>query len=555
MLKELNIANLALIENLHLTCGPGLIVLTGETGAGKSIILQAIQMLAGDRASVAWIRAGAEEATVEALFECQEHGVLAEKIREMGFATDGDVVIKRILSSHGKSRYYINGSLATARAAGELTENLLCIASQHDHQQLLAPASHLDFLDTVGNLWDLRRQYGDQYDSWLALKNELQRLRQKENDKEQRRDFLVFQCQEIEDVAILPGEDEELVMEKDRLKSVDELMRLGGASYEVMNESVVPVLGEIRKNIAQMAVLDRSLAGLAEEVAGQSYQLAENCQQLLEYLDRISNDPARLETVTARIHLLQQLKRKYGGSLDAVLEYAAQAKKELAGLEELDQRCETLAKELTQAQEQLISLARRLSEARHKAAGELSARIAQELLSLNFDHADFEIGFNGPLEPKLEDLTRTGWDSAEFIFSANPGEPVKPLAKIASGGELSRVMLALKSILARQDQVETVIFDEIDAGISGKAAESVARKIKELAGHHQVVCITHLPQIAACAGEHFKVEKKVAAGRTNTAVARLTQEDRIDELARMLDGESFTDKTLAYARELITRNS
>ncbi|MFA6284675.1 MAG: DNA repair protein RecN [Desulfurivibrionaceae bacterium] len=556
MLKELIITNLALIEKLHVSFAEGLTVLTGETGAGKSIILQAIHLLGGGKAAATWIRSGAETATVEALFELNpQHGIIQEKLAEMGFEPEAELVVKRVVSLKGSSRYFMNGSLATAKAVGEVMENLLSVASQHDHQQLLQPRSHLDCIDAVGGLWPQRLVVSQCYDKWTAARESYQALVAREKDKEQRRDFLTFQAREIEEAALSPGEDADLVLERDRLRASDDLIGLGKKSWHLLAEAVNTPLSVARKNLMQMAAFDPSLAGLAEEVAGNCFQLEDHVQAIRNYVETLASDPARLDAVTARLDLLQRLKRKYGGELDAVIAFGREAKQELAEIEALDERVAALEKEMRQSEAALIEAAALLSKARQVAAQELATKIRASLASLCFEQAVFEICFKGEQGAELGSISRLGWDRPEFMFSANQGEEVKPLAKVASGGELSRLMLALKTLLAQKDEVDTVIFDEIDAGISGKAAEAVARKIRELAGHHQVFCITHLPQIASLADEHFLVQKSVADARTKTSIIPLSPEKREHELARMLDGDSVSEQTLAYVRTLMERKA
>lgn len=554
MLKELIITNLALIEKLHVSFAEGLTVLTGETGAGKSIILQAIHLLGGGKAAATWIRSGAETATVEALFELNpQHETIREKLAEMGFEPEPELVVKRVVSLKGSSRYFMNGSLATAKAVGEVMENLLSVASQHDHQQLLQPRSHLDCIDAVGGLWPQRLIVSQCHDKWMAAKGLYQELVTRERDKEQRRDFLAFQVNEIEEAAASPGEDEALVLERDRLRGSDDLIGLGRKSWHLLAEAVNTPLSAVRKNLVQMAVFDPSLAGLAEEVAGNCFQLEDHVQTIRSYVETLASDPARLDVVTARLDLLQRLKRKYGGELDAVIAFGREAKQELAEIEALDERLAALEKEVQENEIALREAAVVLSKGRQAAAQELAGKIRASLAALCFEQAVFEICFKGGQSQGMETISRLGWDRPEFMFSANQGEEVKPLAKVASGGELSRLMLALKTLLAQKDQVDTVIFDEIDAGISGKAAEAVAKKIRELAGHHQVFCITHLPQIASLADEHFLVQKTVIDARTKTSIVPLSVEKREHELARMLDGDSVSEQTLAYVRTLMER--
>jgi DNA repair protein RecN (Recombination protein N) len=555
MIRELKIVNLALIEELHISFPAGLVVLTGETGAGKSIILQAIHLLSGGKAAGDWIRTGAESASVEALFEVKdEHHHLVDILQQAGIEeADGQIIIRRMLTP-GKSRFFINGCFVAARTAAQIAEYLLSVASQHDHQQLLHPRSHLDFIDAMGGHGPDRRQLGATYDEWLKLRALFQELQEEERDKEQRRDFLSFQVREIEEARLQPGEDELLTQEKERLKGSDSLKRLGRESYHLLSGTVTEKLALVRRNLEQMAALDRGMTGLAEEVSGHVFELEDRLAQLRNYVENISDDPAELDRVTARIDLLQRLKRKYGPELADVIAHGEQARCELEEMDTMDQRLADLQEELAAVEQNLLQQARKLAAGRRRTADRLAAKISREIKSLCLPQACFEIHFDGPEEPGLADLTRAGWDRPQFMFSANPGEPVKPIAKIASGGELSRLMLALKCVLAQQDLVETVIFDEVDAGISGKAAEAVARKIRELAGHHQVLCITHLPQIASCAEEHFLVVKKVTDSRTRTIISLLPEDAKAAELARMLDGDSATRQTMAYAKELLTRN-
>jgi DNA repair protein RecN (Recombination protein N) len=387
----------------------------------------------------------------------------------------------------------------------------------------------------------------------MGAKQLYQELVAKERDKEQRRDFLTFQAREIEEAALSSGEDAALVLERDRLRASDDLITLGKKSWHLLADVVNTPLAAVRKNLNKMIAFDQSLAGLAEEVSGNCFQLEDHLQSIRTYVETLASDPARLDAVTARLDLLQRLKRKYGGELDAVIDFGRQAKQELAEIEALDERLAALEKEMRQSEVALTESAALLSKGRLAAAQDLATKIRASLLSLCFEQAVFEICFKGEPRQGMEGISRLGWDRPEFMFSANQGEEPKPLAKVASGGELSRLMLALKTLLAQKDQVGTVIFDEIDAGISGKAAEAVARKIRELAGHHQVFCITHLPQIASLADEHFLVQKSVAEGRTKTSIIPLSIEKREHELARMLDGDSVSEETLAYVRTLMER--
>jgi DNA repair protein RecN (Recombination protein N) len=563
MLRELKIRNLALIESLHLVfsannpaVSSSLAVLTGETGAGKSIILQALNLLAGCKASNTWVRTGAESASVEAFFEINpERKDLHDALLEKGFAVEDSLILKRLITSQGRSRYFINDSMATAAFVAFICENLFSVASQHEHQALLNPRNHLDFIDSIGNLREMRQEFAELYSRWTDLKTEQQKLQQQEQVREQQRDLLTFQLKEIRDSLIAEREDDELAAEKKVLKSSDMLMDLGQMSYDIMADTISANLGQVRKNLEQMAQFDPAAAEMAERIASSSYELDDLTRQMGQYLQKIPSDPLRLEEIEARIDLLQKLKRKYGGPqalLAEVIRYAEKVEQELGELATMDQKLADIAKIITTLNRELVAKAELLSDARTETARKLEEAISKELSSLSFSSAEFKAAFE-PVGKNLENISPSGWDRVEFMFSANRGEPVKPMAKIASGGELSRLLLGLKCILARRDQVATVIFDEVDAGIGGQAAEDIAKKIKQLATHHQVLCITHLPQIACRADEHFKVYKSLQNNRTVTVITLLDNDSRIHEMARMLAGESVTDETIAFAKKMLQK--
>lgn len=558
MLLELRIQNMALIDVLQLELskqGSGLAVFTGETGAGKSIILQAITLLAGARGAATWIRSDCDKAVVEAFFAITEsQQELTRLFEENDIDFEDECIIRRIISRDGRSRFYVNDRLVTARLVGELTENLVNIASQHDHQQLLVPRRHLDFLDTFGDLWEQRKEFGDMYSRWQKVSSRLRDFRMQEKDKEQRKDFLMYQRDEIVEAHISLPEDLELEQERKRLKSSTALGELTGQSYEIMSRNILDHLATVRKNMEQVSAIDETARDLSERIISACYELEDLGASLLEYMNNIPVDQYRLEQINERMALLKQLQRKYGPTLEEVLEYCQKADEELVSLESVEKQIELLEKEADELSREVWQMADELSAARKKAAARLCRAMEQELQSLSFPGAVFEV-VQKTANPETGDSVQvSGKDQVEFLFSANPGEPPKPLVKVASGGELSRLMLAMKCLLARRDQVNTVVFDEVDAGIGGKAAEAVARKIAELAEHHQVLCITHLPQIAAAAHEHFMVEKNVRDGRTSTAITALGKEERVMELARMLGGNSLTSQTVAYARELVESN-
>ena len=558
MLCELKVENLALIESLQLQFDSSrnaaqLIVMTGETGAGKSIMLRAIQLLTGARASADWIRNGADSCAVEALFEIRpEHTALREILQESDLGDDSALIVRRVLQTNGRSRLYVNGSLATAKMVSDLTDNLLSIASQHDHQQLLQPALHLDFLDSVGDLEDCRNEFSRLFAAWQQKNGELQDLRRQEKDKEKRKQFLDFQVREIRDAMLAIGEDELLEAEKKRLKNLDLLIKLSQESYKSLSFSLTDGLARIRKNMEQVASLDPAAETLSEDLSGYAYQAEDLVNGLRRYCESLESDPLRLEQISSRMDQIRQLKRKYGENIAAILVFAEESERDLEVLESLEVQMDGLANEVAVLARNLESMARDLSGKRRTAALNLEKAMGEELASLAFNQAVFHVRWQ-EVEPDISQLRSSGWDRIEFFFSANPGEPARPLVKVASGGELSRLMLALKCLLAKRDMVETVIFDEVDAGIGGEAAEAVARKIQELSGHHQVFCITHLPQIAARGTDHFLVMKSVADGRTQSSFSLLNREERVGELARMLAGDSVSARSQAWAQELLEK--
>ena len=555
MLLELRIENIALIDQLQLDfagSNNGLVVFTGETGAGKSIILQAIHLLAGGRGASSWIRSDCEKAILEALFSVSEdQEEIRSLLQENGIDSFDECIIRRVLYRNGRSKFYVNNHLVTAGLVGELTENLVNIASQHDHQQLLVARRHLDLLDSFGDLWNMRKEFAGFFTEWKEVANLLAELHRKEVDKEQRRDFLEHQLAEIQAAELVPGEDEQLSEERNRLKSSSTLAELAGNSLQLLRVGMLENLSVIRKNMDQASAIDKSIQELAERITSACYEVADMEFSLRDYLQSLPNDGSRLAVINERLALIKQLQRRYGPSIEDVVAYGKKAADELASLDSMEKEIDRLEKEVVEKSSIVSSKARELSARRKTIGKRLSKAMQNELGGLSFPQSVFEVSIESSINSGMDKLQVNGMDTVEFLFSANPGEPAKPLAKIASGGELSRLMLAMKCLLARRDKVETVIFDEVDAGIGGKAAEAVAKKIQELSSHHQVVCITHLPQIAACAEEHFMVAKHVDEGRTISTITELDVEARVMELARMLGGENLTHQTIAYARELV----
>ncbi len=557
MIHELRVQNLALIDSLRFDisdCENGLVVLTGETGAGKSIILQAIHLLGGGRSSVSWIRSDCDQAWIEAYFEMDpKNRPLAALLREHDLQDGTSCIVRRVISEKGRSKLYVNDQLVTSRIAGELADNLLNISSQHDNQQLLQVRRHLDYVDTYGELWEMRDQFSRLFRQWQKLSSELRQLLEKEQGKEQQKEFLLYQLEEIESVVPVPGEDEDLVLERDLLNSSAQLVTLAGKAQKIFSGTVQERLDELRKVAEKLAELDPGVQSLAERVGSSCYEIIDIEQELEKYRQAIPTDLSRLEAINERLAALKQLQRKYGSTVEEVIAFSEELKKEIKVLEGIEEQVKEVEDEIEVVSTKALLKATELSHARKETALKMELAMERELASLSFNQAIFKVDIGEPEGLGMDGIQGSGKDTVEFLFSANPGEPPRSLVKIASGGELSRLTLAMKCILARRDQVDTVIFDEVDSGISGQAAEAVAEKITELAAHHQVVCITHLPQIAAGADLHFKIEKKVEGERTVTRLTKLDQNEKIHELARMLAGQEATDKTRAYARELVER--
>ncbi len=563
MLQELSIRNFAIIDDLSIQFSDGLTIISGETGAGKSIIINAFNLLLGSRANAKLIRTGAQKAELEALFDIPLQSRTAEIMAEAGYEASDGLLIQRRIMNNERHRVYINGRLATMQVLGRLTENLASISGQHAHQGLLKEDQHLLFLDQYCELMPLRRSVFEAYHAILPLIKEYNHLLAAKNQQNDQLDLLNFQKQEIEAAQIEPDEDERLEKERNRLKNAETLYQAAHDSNEILYDSdgaVVERLDQVKKALEKAAEIDSELEINVQGIVDTVFQIQDVVERLRNYCDHIEFDSERLEAIDARLALLNQLKRKYGGSLAQVLIKAKDIDRQLQAIENVDDQIKSSKARLEKAYQHLSGLAMQLSEKREAAAGRFCRIVEAELKSLKMSQTQFEIRFHRAdadqhTSPYLKVdgnvILETGLDRIAFMIAPNPGEAIKPLASIASGGELSRVVLSLKAIMAKSDSVETVVFDEVDAGIGGGVAEVVGEKIKELAAHHQVVCITHLPQIAKFGEHHFKIEKIVEKGRTHTQIIPLNQKERVLEIARMLGGVNITPKTMDHARELL----
>ena len=552
MLRFLRITHLAVIDAAEVEFGPGLNVLTGETGAGKSILVEAVGLLLGGRASADMVRTGEDAATIEAIFE-----------------TGGEeLLVRREITAQGRSRAFVNGALATAAALRDLSSRLVELHGQHEHQTLLDPDSHLDIVDTFGALTELADPVSAAFELCQASGAELSRLRKAMAERQTRQDFLAFQLGELERAELKSAdstEDEELSSTRQVLASAERVQRLCEESYAALYESdgaVLASLGGVWRRVADLAALDRRFDAFLAERDGIKSQLEELASFLRDYRSSIEASPERLQAIEDRLALLERLKKKYGPTLRDCVARRDALRQELKDLERGGERLDDLEREHADARERYLRSARKLSEARRNAAIALARAIERLAAELAMEHTRFEVRFAA--ESLEADWSARGLDRAEFYVSPNPGEDLRPLARIVSGGELSRLMLAIKTLTATKrlawndadgrppsGAAPGLIFDEVDAGIGGRVAEVVGRTLYGLGSAFQVLCITHLPQIAAYADAHYAIEKKVERGRTRTTVSRLEGDARVAEIGRMLGGDMVTDGLRASAEEML----
>ena len=553
MLTDLHIRNFAIIDALEVGFSAGFNVLTGETGAGKSIIIDAVALLLGDRARVDLIRTGSEEAVVEAVFDLQNQPTVRQALAETGFGDEDELLVKRVVNRSGRNKIYINGNLAKLVQLQPLTCQLMNIYGQHEHQNLQRADSHLAFLDAFAGLEAELTAYRRCYDEIQEMGQALQELQEAEAGRLQRLDLLSFQLRELDEAALQVGEDDELLAERSLLQHGERLSRSALTGYETLygaEQAVCTQLDMVAGELESSAAIDDQLLPLAETVRSSLYMLEDVAEQLRSYAARVSFDAVRLDEVEKRLALLTDLKRKYADSIEGLLAYREEIGREGEELEHADATREELARRLEQGREQLRQKGEVISDRRRSAAEALSQAVEKELAELAMPKARFEM--------RLFDLPHPGpggLERGEFYLAANPGEDSKPLAWIASGGELSRIMLALRRAAPGGDTIATLIFDEVDAGIGGVAATAVGQKLQAIAKGAQVLCITHLPQVAAFADHHYRVEKQERDGRTCTGLVGLQGEERIEEMARMLGGAQVTERTLEHAREIIAQSA
>jgi DNA repair protein RecN (Recombination protein N) len=550
MLTCLHIQGYAVIDDLTLDLAPGLNALTGETGAGKSIVAEALSLLLGERASSEVVRAGAGRAVVEGVFDVSGRPDLLSSLDALGFQPDeGLVILKREVQAEGRNRSWINGSPATAGMVGELGSALVDLHGQHEHQTLLRAGEQRRILDAFGGLTQAAEEVRRLHHGLVRTREALESRRTRAREIEAQADFLRFQLSEIDGAALEEAEDERLGAESRRLEHARELMEEGAAAHEALyagEGAIADRLAELRAVLERLARLDPTLGDPAAVLEEAYHQVAEVGRRLGQYAESVDQDPERLEALRRRQDVIFRLKRKYGPTLDDVLATGRRVRSELDELEGAEEDAEALARQLEGERQALVEAAASLTSGRAEAADRLATAVRGVLPELGMPGARFEVQSSTLPEPGAG-----GAESIAFLVSVNPGFEPRPLGRIASGGELSRVMLALKSILARVDRVPTLVFDEIDAGVGGAVAGGVAAKLREIAEHHQVLVITHLPQLASRAHAHLRVDKEEEAGLTVTRVTLLHGEERVREIARMLGGDPESARSRDHARELL----
>ncbi|MFC4599182.1 DNA repair protein RecN [Cohnella hongkongensis] len=553
MLRELTIHNLAVIENVSVAFHDGFHVLTGETGAGKSIVIDALTLAAGGRGSAEMIRHGCDKADIEAVFDLAPGHPVWETLSRLGIEADREetLLIRRELLAHGKSTARINGQSVTLTMLKEVGEHLVNIHGQHEHQSLLKTEKHLEWLDLFAGE-DIRGEktaYRQLYQQYVSVGRERRELEEKSRQGIQMLDLYRFQLEEIAAARLKPGEDESLTDERRKLAHAEKLAEAATEAYDLLyGAKGLSALSRSLSRLQDIVKFDpEALQPMIDQLQNAYYTAEDSAYQLRDYKENIEFNPERLAEIEQRLDVLHGLKRKYGETIEDILSYRDKIQAEAEQLDHREERLEKLSEEEARLRSELQERAEKLSAIRRSAARVLADQIEQELAELQMERSVFEVKLG------TTELTAAGLDTAEFVLSTNPGEPPKPLAKIASGGEMSRVMLALKAIFARIDEIPVLVFDEVDTGVSGRAAQAIAEKLSLLSRHCQVFAITHLPQVACMADHQYEIRKQVnEQSRTRTSVAELSPEQRVEELARMLGGVEVTEKTRHHAQEMLS---
>lgn len=565
MLSLLKIKNIALIDELSLEFAIGLNLLTGETGSGKSIIVDSLGALTGERISNDLIKEGSASAQIEGLFSVRSNAELHQLFYESGIeaddAKDTEIIVRRELSANGRNRIFVNNQSVTQNFLKKIGAFLVDIHGQGEQATLFNPATHLEMLDEYANSQSLRASVAEKYRELALIEKEIENLRDDEAQKLQLLDILQFQVDEIKKVNLQTGEDEALEEEKRRLNNVEKLSTLSDESYLLLyenEEATVATLEKVVKRITELAEYESSFREYDESLQTAQAVLEDLAMSVRSFSSRLEFSPERLEEIEARLAEISRLKRKYGGTIETVLAHFKESEERLRNIETAELREAELRKELRRAREDYLKIARELHERRTKAARKFEKEIEANLKAVALEKARFEVRIDAPDVEDLKDetsvksFTAKGFDRIEFYFSANVGESVKPIAKVASGGEASRLMLILKTTAKLSEYEKAMVFDEIDTGIGGRVAEAVGLKLKELAKTQQVLCVTHQPQVASLADHHFVVEKEAVKNRTEIRVRELNENEQIEEIARMLTGKEITETARQHAKEMIS---
>jgi DNA repair protein RecN (Recombination protein N) len=564
MLTFLNISNFALIDELRIEFEHGLNLLTGETGSGKSIIVDALGVLIGGRFTADFLKSGEQNASVEGLFSAPRNPQLEQTLCEAGIEVDGgkaiEIVIRRETSAGGRNKIFINHQLATQSLLRELRPFLVDIHGQGDQQTLFDRETHLEMLDAYAGAGALRQEIATHHRKFVVLREEIDSLRRDEAEKLQLVDILRFQIDELERAELAVGEDERLEEERRRLMNVEKLTKLCGESFDTIYEdsdSAIARIGQAARRVEEIGEFDSSFRSYLEGLASSRALLEDLALALRDFAAGLEFQPGRLAEIDGRLVDMARLKRKYGGSIEGALEHLARSQDRLRNIEQSDEREMELIAKLRVAREVYLDAARKLHRERVRAAKKFEQAVERDLSQVAMEGARFQVHIVSPPESDLNDesgsgsFAESGIDRIEFLFSANVGESVKPLAKVASGGEASRLMLVLKTVAAASEFPRTIVFDEIDSGIGGRASEAVGAKLKKLSETNQVFCVTHQPQIARFAEAHLLVRKDAVSGRTQVTIDRLDRRGRVEELARMLTGAEITESARRHARELL----
>lgn len=550
MLLNLHVKNFAIIDEIDVTFQDGLNILTGETGAGKSIIIGSVNVALGGKVTKDIIRKGADYALVELIFQVEDEQIL-KALDNMDLpAEDGQIIISRKIMNN-KSISKINGQTVTASVLKNVSGLLIDIHGQHEHQSLLYKEKHLDIVDHYAKdaLGDIKKELETEYKEYTALRSKLSELSIDEDKRLREISFLEYEIDEIKKANLKKGEDEVLAADFKKLSNAKTIAEGLNNVYDWMSyqipDSAGDYIGRSVKQLMKLLEYDESLSGLYNQIMEIETLVNDFNRDLSEYTADINNNDQDLSLVEARLDLINHLKSKYGNTIEDILNYCEECEKKLAWYNNYEESIASLDKELKCKEKRLEELSEQLSQIRQEKAKELTLKIREALIDLNFLDVRFEMEFK-----RIGRFTANGFDEAEFLISTNPGEELKPLSKVASGGELSRIMLAIKSVLANKDEIETLIFDEIDVGVSGRTAQKVSEKLSAIAASHQVICITHLPQIAAMADSHYIIEKSTDGITTATSIRCLNEKESVDEIARILGGAVITDTVLQSAREM-----